>query len=190
MKHIRRQSLAGLSVLMLVAELQTSGLAAPRTEETLIKDLSSRLPVTVLSALKALETEHPNSTNAHSAIKKLLSDKRPTVRRKAARVLGAVHAPVDQNDINYICAFLKSSNDSEVEDGLLALRGLNVPQVVPEILPFLKSSNTHLVRDACRALAVLGNKDTIVLIEPLLKHPEAAVKKDAENAIASLRSKF
>jgi len=163
--------------------------AAPRNEEALLKDLSSRLPVTVVSALKALETEYPRSTNAHAAIKKLLTDKRPAVRRKAARVLGAVHAQVDENDIKNICALLKSSHKYDNEDGLLALRGLNVPQVIPEILPFLKHSNTHLVRDACRALAVLGNKETISAIEPLLNHPEEAVRKDAQNAIAKLRAK-
>lgn len=163
--------------------------AAPPSEASLIKDLASRLPVTVVGALNDLENLYPASTNARPAIKKLLVDKRPAVRRKAARVLGSLHAQMDQTDLDNLCAMLKSSDANEVTDALMALSGLDVPQVIPQILPFLKNANTHLVRDACRALAALGNKDTIPIVEPLLHHAEPAVQKDAQDAIFKLKAK-
>jgi HEAT repeat protein len=111
------------------------------------------------------------------------------VRRKAARVLGILHADVDQTDLKNICALLEASDPAEVMDGLKALRGLKASETVPQILPLLKHSNTGVLRDACRTLAVLGNKDVIPSIEPLLKHSHAAVKKDAQDAIFLLQSK-
>ena len=122
-------------------------------------------------------------------MKKLLTDPRLKVQRKAARVLGVLHAPVDQTDINNICTLLKSTNTDTITDGLKALRGLTAPSAVPDILPLLDHSNSHIIRDACRTLAVLGNKDLIPKIEPLLKNPQPAVQKDAQDAIMALRSK-
>jgi HEAT repeat protein len=163
--------------------------AAPPKEEQLIKDLKAPLLSTVVSALNQLETFYPNSSNSLPAIKKLVTDKRPKVRRKAARVLGAMHAELDAVSLKDVCNLLKASDANEVQDGLQALRGLNVPQLVPEIIPYLKHPNEWVVRDACRTLAVLGNKDTIPLIEPLLNHADPAVKKDAQDALYKLRAK-
>jgi HEAT repeat protein len=160
-----------------------------KTEAQLIQALGSKDSGTVVFALRELEDNFPSSTNAFPKMKELLTDRRVKVRRKAARVLGVLHADVDENDIKAICSLLKSSDNGEITDGLKALRGLKAPQAVPEITPFLQHSNEHLIRDACRTLAVLGNKDLIPSIEPLLKHKDSEVKKDAHSAIIALRSK-
>ncbi len=180
--------LVGASLLALFATASPL-LAAPRSEDLLIADLASPNPAKVTGALLQLEKQYPTSTKAFPTIKKLLTDNREKVRRKAARVLGALHADVDPTDIKAIIALLKGTSAEEITDGLKALRGLNAPEAVPEITPFLKHPNTHLIRDACRTLAVLGNKDLIPSIEPLLQHREPAVQKDALDAITALRSK-
>jgi HEAT repeat protein len=158
-------------------------------EDRLIADMASDNPRKVLNALDDLQ-EKPNSgTNVIAAARKLLVDPRPSVRKKAARVLGEIHARVDRDDIKAICRMLKSYDKAEVSDALKALRGLNAAEAIPEITPFLKSNHKLLVRDACRTLAVLGNKDVVPLIEPLLKNADADVRTDAQFAITALRSK-
>jgi HEAT repeat protein len=184
-----KQSLLAALVVAVLAFSQTVSSAAPPSEASLIADLASPKEGIVTDALQGLEKNYPTSTNAFSTIKKLLTDPRLKVQRKAARVLGSLHAPVDQADIKSICTLLKSSDPATLTDGLKALRGLNAPSAVPAILPLLNHSNPHIIRDACRTLAVLGNKDLIPQIEPLLKNPDPAVQKDAQDAIAALRSK-
>lgn len=162
---------------------------APKSEDELIADLASPKENEVTGALQKLEKEYPTSAKALPAIKKLLTDSRMKVRCKAARVLGALHADVNGDDIKAICALLKAKDTKEVEEGLKALRGLKAPGAVPEILPVLKSADTHNVRDACRTLAILGSKDVIPSIEPLLNHSDPAVQKDAKDAIFKLSEK-
>lgn len=158
-------------------------------EARVLADMASDDPRKVLNALDALE-EKPNlGTNVIAAARKLLPDPRPSVRKKAARVLGVIHAQVDQDDIKAICRMLKSYDQAEVDDALRSLRGLSAPETIPEITPFLKDAHKLLVRDACRTLAVLGNKDLIPLIEPLLKHADADVRTDAKSAITALQAK-
>ena len=111
------------------------------------------------------------------------------MRRKAARVLGVVHAEVSETDLKAIFAMLKAQDPQEVIDALKSLRGLKAPGAVAEILPLLKSSNANVMRDACRTLAVLGTKDNIPAIEALLSNPQPAVKKDAQDAIFQLRNR-
>lgn len=163
--------------------------AKGKTEDQLIADLDSPKASVVTGALQKLEKEYPTSTKAFPKMKTLLTDSRPDVRRKAARVLGILHAEVDAADLKAICALLKGSTPAEIIDGLKALRGLKAASVIPEILPSLQSPTVNVIRDACRTLAVLGNKDLIPKIEPLLNHPHAAVKKDAQDAIFALKSK-
>jgi len=189
MNYLSKRSFIAMLALAILAFSQMISSAGSATEASLIADLSSSKQGTVTDALAKLEKEYPNSTKAQDAIKKLLADPRPKVARKAARVLGAIHAPVNQTDINHICALLKSSNVDEVTDGLKALRGLNAPSAVPEILPVLKSPTPNLVRDACRTLAVLGDKSLIPTIEPLLNDPNPKVQKDARDAIFALKAK-
>jgi len=183
-----KRNLVGALVLALLSTASPV-LAADKTEDQLITELASSNEGKVTAALLKLEKQYPTSTKAFPTIKKLLKDPREKVRRKAARVLGVLHAEVDQENIKDICALLKASDPQEVMDGLKSLRGLKADAVVPEILPFLKHSNPGVVRDACRTLAVLGNKDTIPSIEPLLNDPNKAVQKDAQDAIYKLRSK-
>jgi HEAT repeat protein len=189
MNSMWKRTFVGALLLAVLAACPSLLAAATKSEDQLIQDLGSPDSGKVTDALQQLEKQYPTGMKALPTIKKLLTDSRVKVRRKAARVLGAVHAEVDQDDVKNICALLKSSDPEEVTDVLKGLRGLKAPTAVPEILPLLKDPNQHLVRDACRTLAVLGNKDTISAVEPLLESPDPAVKKDAQNAIFQLRQK-
>jgi len=188
MKKTCKRTFVGALVLALFA-LASPLMAAEKTEDQLIKDLDSPNAEIVARAMLQLEKQFPTSTKALPTIKKLLTDQRPEVRRKAGRVLGALHAEVDQTDIKNICAMLKASEPLEVIDALKSLRGLKAPSAVPEIVPLLALGTPNVMRDACRTLAVLGNKDTIPSIEPLLTNPNPAVKKDAQDAIFQLKNK-
>jgi HEAT repeat protein len=188
MKKIhKRRFLGALSLAVLAGPL--AGFAADKTEDQLIAELASPNETKVTDALLQLEKKYPTSTKAFPTMKKLLKDPRAKVRRKAARVLGVLHADVDQENIKDICALLKASDTREIMDGLIALRGLKAQSAVPEIVPFLKHAHPNVIRDACRTLAVLGTKELIPEIEPLLKHSDAKVKLDAQDAIYKLRSK-
>jgi len=177
----------GFSLLAVLA-LGSNAVAENDSGETkLIANLTSDDPRLVTNALDDLAARP--STNAMAVARKLLSDPRPFVRKKAVRVLCAMHAPLDPDEIKAICRMLNSYDQSEAENALKALRDLNAPETIPEITPLLKSSHKALVRDACRTLAVLGNKDQIPLIEPLLNHPDPGVQADARSAIASLQTK-
>jgi HEAT repeat protein len=182
-------SVAGVLIVSVLTMPSLLWAAKVRPEDELISDLASEKAATVTVALQQLEKNYPTSPKALPIIKGLLKDPRSEVRCKAARVLGAVRADVSDADIAAICALLKAGDPKEVGDGLKALRGLNAPGAVPNILPLLKDADTHTVRDACRTLAVLANKDVIPSIEPLLNHSDKAVRKDAQDAIDKLRAK-
>jgi hypothetical protein len=62
--------------------------AAPKSEDELIAELASPSADKVAVALQQLEKAYPTSTKAHPQIKKLLSDDRPKVRRKAEGAAG------------------------------------------------------------------------------------------------------
>jgi HEAT repeat protein len=163
--------------------------AAPKTEAQVLKDLESPKAAVVTRALQQLEKEYPTSTNGFAAMRKLLRDPRPEIKRKSARVMGVLHVPVNDEDIAEVCKLLKASEPAEIIDGLKSLRGLDAPKSVSEIAPLLRHSHPNVIRDACRTLAVLGKKDVIPSIEPLLNHSNAAVRKDAQDAIFVLRAK-
>jgi HEAT repeat protein len=188
MKNICRRSFIGALLLAFISTT-LSLRAAEKTESQLIADLSSPKDSTVTSALLHLEKQYPASTNAFPAIKKLLTDPRESVRRKAARVLGSLHADVDSTDLNNICQLLKSTDKHEVTDGLIALRGLQAQSTVPQIVPLLKGNDENILRESCRTLAVIGDKSNISDIQPLLNFPDARVQKDAMDAIALLKAK-
>jgi HEAT repeat protein len=158
-------------------------------ESKLIADMASDDTRKVLNALDGLEGKPDAGTNVILAARKLLPDPRPVVRKKAARVLGAIHAPLDGADLKAICRMLKSYDKSEADDALKALRGLEASETIPEIIPLLKSPHDLLVRDACRTLAVLGSKEQIPVIEPSLKHSNSDVRIDAQSAITTLQAK-
>lgn len=181
-----------ISLALAFFALTTSLSAAPKkgaTEDDLIAALNDPKDDVVAHAMLELEKRFPTSTKAFPAMKKLLTDPREKVRRKAARVLGVLHAEVDATDLKNICAMFQATNPQETMDALKALRGLKAASTVPEIVPLLKNSNVGVVRDACRTLAVLGTKSNVADVEPLLKSPDAKVQKDAMDAIHLLNAK-
>jgi HEAT repeat protein len=161
----------------------------PKTEDELITDLASPKDNVVISALQNIEKTYPTTTKALPAMKKLLTDPRLKVQRKAARVLGAINADVDSTDIQNICTLLKSTDVDTIIDGLKALRGLKAQSAIPEILPLLKNANKNVIRDSMRTLAVLGDSSLIPSIKPLLTYPDLGVQKDAADAISILKEK-
>jgi len=165
----------------------------PKTEAQLIEQLEpANSAGTITDAIGQLEAMHgadASCTNSIPALKHLLADPREPVRRKAARVLGVFHAPLDDADIKLVCAQLRASDWREVQSGLKALRDLHTSSAVPDILPCLKHPNPFVARDACRTLAVVATKDVIPAIEPLVNSPDPAVRKDAQDAIATLNAR-
>lgn len=167
----------------------STALASKKTEEELIAILSSPDEGKVTSALQDLEKQYPDSKTAQAAVVSKLKDPREKVQRKAARVLGAIHAPVDKKVLADITPLLKSPNKDAVIDGLKALRGLDSKSTVPEILPLLANPDENIKRDACRTLAEIGDTSLVPKIEPLLADPNKKVQEDARDAIAKLKNR-
>lgn len=193
-KRILLAAVLGLSAPILPAAppKATPAPTQEQIEDQLIKDLASPDADKVQDALGNLESIYDKKldvTNAFPVIKSLLGDSREPVRRKAARIAGIFHLQLTDAELKLVCAQLKANDWKEVQSGLKALRDLNVPSTVPDILPCLNHPNPYVVRDACRTLAVVANKDVIPSIQPLLNSPDNAVKKDAQDAIAKLQSK-
>jgi HEAT repeat protein len=163
--------------------------AKVKTEDELIADLASPKDSVVADAMLKIERNYPTSTKAVAEIKKYLGDNREKVRRKAARVLGALHAEMSADELKQVCKLLTAADHREVMDGLIALRGLKAADAIPQITPLLSHAQPNVVRDACRTLAVLGNKSHVALIEPLLKNADPKVQKDAQDAIFALNAK-
>ncbi|HEY5296422.1 MAG TPA: HEAT repeat domain-containing protein [Verrucomicrobiae bacterium] len=189
MSKIYKRSFIGILVLAILTLALPAFARAKMNEDELIAQLSSSDEKKVYDALQNLEKQYPTSTTDLPAIKKLLTDDRIKVKRKAARVLGVIHADVSESDIAAICTLLKSPDPDTVTDGLKALRGLKAPSAVPEILPVLKNPTPNVVRDACRTLAVLGDKSVVPSLEPLLSSPNPKVQQDAQDAIFALKAK-
>jgi HEAT repeat protein len=169
--------------------LSLSALASKKTEEELIAILSSPDEGKVTSALQDLEKQYPESKTAQAAVVSKLKDPREKVQRKAARVLGAIHAPVDKKILADITPLLKSPNKDAVIDGLKALRGLESKSAVPEMVPLLSNPDENIKRDTCRTLAVVGDASLVPKIEPLLSDPNKKVQEDARDAIAALKNR-
>ena len=163
--------------------------AKVKTEDELIADLASPKEAIVVETMLKLEKQFPLSTKWHPAVKKMLTSNQPKIRRKAGRVLGAVHAEVSDADLKNITAMFKAADPQEAMDALKSLRGLKAQSTLPEVVALLKSSNTGIIRDACRTVAELGNKSNVADIEPLLKHADTKVQQDAADAIHKLKAK-
>jgi HEAT repeat protein len=176
-------------LLFAAALLSLPALAANKTEEELIALLSSPDEAKVTGALQDLEKGYPESKTAQAKIASMLKDPREKVQRKAARVLGAIHAPVDRKTLADITPLLKSSNKDAVIDGLKALRGLDSKSTIPEILPLLASPDENIKRDSCRTLAEIGDASLVPKIEPLLSDPNKKVQEDARDAMAKLKGR-
>lgn len=196
MKHLYRLIFWGVLPVTISAGAQnrwnTAHVIPPKTEAQLVQQLDpTNSADAITDAIGLLEDLHgvdASHTNSIAALKKLLADTREPVRRKAARVLGVFHAPMDETDIRLVCAQLRASDWREVQSGLKALRDLHASAAVPDVLPCLKHPNPFVVRDACRTLAVIATKDVIPALEPLVKSPDEAVRKDAQNAINQLNA--
>ncbi len=178
-----------LLVSIFAISLAVPALAKQKTEEEVLTDMDSPTAKVAVSGLAEMEKQYPTSTAGLAKTKTLLADERVTVREKAARVLGALHADVNETDLANICKLLQGETKTEIIEGLKALRGLKAQSTVPKILPLLKNPDENVKRDACRTLAVLGDKSIIPDIQPLLKDPNSAVVKDANDAIFELNSK-
>jgi len=163
--------------------------AADKSEEKVIAALANKNEGKVTAAMQEIEKKFPNSVEGVKTIKSMLGDPRVKVRRKAARVIGSIHADCTEAELKSIAELLNGSTAEEIIDGLKALRGLKSQPVIPQILPLLNHATPNVVRDACRTLADIGTKDQIPAIEPLLNHANPAVKKDAQDAIFKLKSK-
>ena len=174
-------------IALLMLSISPSQLNAAKAEAELIVDLNSPNASTVANTIEKLGHQYPASTNAHAAIRPLLADPRPTVRRRAARILGYCRAIVDDNDVRNICQLFQSTDMSEIEDGLKALRTLVAPQATPLILPLLQFHHPGIIRDACRTLAEMGTEEAIPAIQPLTNHPDKNVRADAQRAVTRLR---
>jgi len=189
MKLTQRSFLVALACGLFAFTTLSVQAAKVKTEDELIADLASPKEEVVTAAMLKLEKEYPTSPKAVAEIKKYLGDNRAAVRRKAARVLGVLHADVTSAEIKSICALLKASDARENMDGLIALRGLKAAEALPEITPLLNNPTPNVIRDACRTIAELGNKEHIPLIEPLLQHADKKVQKDAQDALFKLKNK-
>lgn len=185
----QRRFIIGLAVAALTFVSWSTYAGKAKTEEQLIADLAAPKEGVVTEALLKLEKEFPASTKWQPEVKKMLADPRETIRRKAGRVLGAVHAEVSDADLKNITAMFKGSNPQEVMDALKSLRGLKAQSTLPEILPLLQNPHAGIVRDALRTIATLGDKSHLPQVEALFSHADAKVKKDAQDAAFTLKSK-
>lgn len=161
----------------------------PQTEEQLIAAMDSPKEKIVYAALQDFEKQYPTSAPGLAKVKTLLTDPRPLVHQKAARVLGALHTDLSSTDLDNITKMLDSADKNEVMEGLKALRGLKAQSALPKIVGTLKNPDAFVKRDACRTLAVLGSKNNVADIEPLLTDPDKRVVKDANDAIFALKAK-
>lgn len=184
MKKTCHRLLAGAFVFALALPL----FAREKTEDEVLADLASPKPGVVISALQNIEKKYPADANALIKVKGLLADSRSAIKRKAARVLGAVNAEVSAADLGNIATLL-AGDKNEKTDGLKALRGLKAQSTIPQITPLLQDPNLNIKRDAIRTLAVLGDKSLVPAIKPFLTWPDLAVQKDAADAIAILKEK-
>lgn len=178
-----------LALIIALAACALPASAAEKSEAAAIAALADKNGDKVAAAMQEIEKKYPTSVEGIKKIKSMLGDERVKVRRKAARVVGTLHADVTEAELKTIAQMLKGTTPEEVIDGLKSLRGLKSKSVIPEITALLNHPTPNVIRDACRTLAEIGSRDVIPSIEPLLNHANAAVKKDAQDAIFKLKNK-
>ena len=120
----KRSFLVALACGAVVLATSSAFAAKVKTEDELIADLASPKESVVTGAMLKLEKEHPTSTKWQPEVKKMLTDSRSAVRRKAGRVLGSVHAEVSEADLKNITAMFSATDPQEAMDALKSLRGL------------------------------------------------------------------
>lgn len=181
----------GFGLVALVLSLALFPASVSRASEKSKEDVAAALSSTdegkVYDALQYFEKHFSGDETLRQKALSLLADSRPKVKRKAARVLGALGAKLSKDQLRDVQSLLAASDKDTVIDGLKALRGLANRDDFAPILPLLLNPDQNIKRDSCRTLAVIANKSVIPKIEPLLKDPDKKVREDAEAAIAALK---
>lgn len=183
--RIRKATLAVALVAFLLPSAVS--LAKDWTKEDVSAGMASSDDGKVYDALQQFEKHFSDDAELRQKALSLLGDARPKVKRKAARVFGALGAKLTDAQVRQVQALLSASDKDSVIDGLKALRGLQNRNDFAPILPLLQNPDSNIKRDSCRTLAVIADKSVIPKIEPLLTDPDKKVQKDAEEAIAALK---
>jgi len=183
---IRRIGLIALGLGLALLPASASR-ASEKSKEEVVAQLSSADESKVYDALQYVEKHFPEDAALREKVCSFLTDSRPKIKRKAARVLGALGANLTKDQVRDVQSLLAASDKETVIDGLKALRGLANRDDFAPILPLLQNSDQNIKRDACRTLAVIANKSAIPKIEPLLNDPDKKVREDAEAAIRALK---
>jgi HEAT repeat protein len=181
----------GIGVLGLAALLLSASpsFAKDKTKEEVAADMASADEGKVYDALQTFEKHFSEDAELRQKALSLLADSRPKVKRKAARVFGALGAKLTNEQLRHVQSLLAVPDKDSVIDGLKALRGLENRNDYAPILPLLQNPDANIKRDACRTLAVVADKSVIPKIEPLRNDPDKKVQKDAEEAIAALKAR-
>jgi len=129
---------------------------AGKSEAQLLTLLDSPDAGKVANAMEGLEENYPTE-EAKAKIASMVTDPRVKVRRKAARVLGALHVRLDVGTVDSIALMLAEQEKDTVLDALKALHDLRASSTVPKILPLLTSPDANIKRDACRTLADIAD---------------------------------
>lgn len=177
------------TTLFLAAALSVPAFAKDKSEQEWVAQLSSDDEKKVAEALQGLEKQYPDSPVTKEKVLSFLKDPRPKVKRKAARVAGALHFELTDAQLADVASLLESSEKDTVLDGLKALRGLRSKSMIPKMLPLLSSPDENIKRDTCRTLAEIGDASLVPKIEPLLSDPNKKVQEDARDAIGKLKMK-
>lgn len=177
---------AGLVAMLLVAPISW---AKEKTRDDVAADMASSDESKVYSALQTFEKQYSSDAGLREKALALLADSRPKVKRKAARVFGALGAKLSEGQLREVESLLSASDKDTIIDGLKALRGLENRHDVAPILPLLQNPDANVKRDSCRTLAVIADKSVVPKIEPLLKDPDKKVQADAQAAIDALKGK-
>jgi hypothetical protein len=184
--RIRPVAAVALGFIAVVAFSRVSP-AKEWTKEDVAAGLASPDDGKVYDALQAFEKHFSDDAGLRQKALSLLGDPRPKVKRKAARVFGALGAKLSDAQVRQVQSLLAASDKDSVIDGLKALRGLQNRNDFAPILPLLQSPDANIKRDSCRTLAVIADKSVIPKIEPLLNDPDKKVRQDAEEALAALK---
>ena len=179
----------GIVALGLVLVLLPASVARARekTREEVVAELASPDDGKVYDALQTFEKHFSDDAELRQKALSLLGDSRPKVRRKAARVFGALGAKLTDAQVRQVESLLAAPDKDSVIDGLKALRGLQNRNDFAAILPLLRNPDANIKRDSCRTLAVIADRSVIPKIEPLLDDPDKKVRQDAQEAIAALK---
>lgn len=147
-----------------------------KSEEELIGMLASTNSAAVNQALVLLPRLYPHSTNSFTVLTGLVRSGEFTGR--ALKAFEQYRTILTDRELKEICLLLHSPATTDVRHGLKALRAIQAPSTVPEVLLVLSANNDLLVVDACRTLAAIGDASVIPEIEKLMHRPEELQTRD------------